>query len=260
MFEHRNRCRSLTGVLTHSGFGILFALLFAGCATQTEVKREIVVAPPVPKVQPAAGSIWNGARNSNLLYTDNKARYVNDLVTIVISEVSTGQNKAKTETEKNSNTLAKIDSLLGLNSDVLEAYLKNPLSDGLRGVLGLNPAILASNNNLGLQMGGSNVNKLTGKGDTNRDTLLKASMTARVVQVLDNGNLIIEGKRQVTVNAEDQFLIITGIIRPDDIAADNTVQSKYIADAKIFYTGQGTVNDKMKPGWLTRIIDWVWPF
>jgi flagellar L-ring protein precursor FlgH len=77
---------------------------------------------------------------------------------------------------------------------------------------------------------------------------------------MDNGNLVIEGKRQVTVNAEDQYLIISGIVRPDDIAFDNTVQSKYIADARIFYTGQGTVNDKMKPGWLTRIIDWVWPF
>jgi flagellar L-ring protein FlgH len=259
MFKQMNLRSFVWTVLMPFGFWIMAVLVVSGCATQSEFKREIV-ASPMPKVMPAPGSIWNGTRTSNMLYSDNKAKYVDDLVTIVISEVSTGQNKAKTETEKNSATLAKIDSLLGLNSDVLEAYLKNPLSDGLRGVLGLSPAILASSNNLGLQMGGSNVNKLTGKGDTNRDTLLRASMTARVIQVLDNGNLIIEGKRQVTVNAEDQYLIISGIIRPDDIAFDNTVQSKYIADARIFYTGQGVVNDKMKPGWLTRIIDWVWPF
>lgn len=239
--------------------GISLFLFITGCAQQVMVSRERVVAPPVVRT-PAPGSIWNGATANNMMYADKKARNVDDLVTIVVSEVSTGQNKAKTETEKNSNTLAKIDSLIGLNSDVLESYLKNPLSDGLRGILGLNPALLTGYSGLGLQMGGSNVNKLTGKGDTNRDTLLRASMTARVIQVLDNGNLMIEGKRQVTVNAEDQFLIITGLIRPDDITADNTIQSKYIADARIFYTGQGVVNDKMRPGWLTRIIDWVWPF
>jgi len=255
-----NGFRLSRSVIVFACSGLLAVLVVTGCASQSDVKRQIVSAPPAPKFTPAPGSIWNGARTSNMLYSDNKARYVDDLVTIVVSEISTGQNKAKTETEKNSATLAKIDSLLGLNSDVLEAYLKNPLSDGLRGVLSLNPAILASNNNLGLQMGGSNVNKLTGKGDTNRDTLLRASMTARVIQVLDNGNLVIEGKRQVTVNAEDQYLVITGIVRPDDITSDNTIQSKYIADARIFYTGQGVVNDKMKPGWLTRIIDWVWPF
>jgi flagellar L-ring protein FlgH len=246
-------------VLMPFGFWIMAVLVVAGCATQSEFKREIV-STPTPKVMPAPGSIWNGTRSSNMLYSDNKAKFVDDLVTIVVSELTSGQNKAQTLTEKNSATLAKIDSLLGLNSDVLEAYLKNPLSDGLRGVLGMSPALLTASNNLGLQMGGSNVNKLTGKGDTNRDTRLTGSMTARVIQVMDNGNLIIEGKRQVTVNAEDQYLIISGIVRPDDIAFDNTVQSKYIADARIFYTGQGTVNDKMKPGWLTRIIDWVWPF
>ncbi len=242
-----------------AALGFCMALLISGCAQDPMVIKERIVTPPVVRT-PAPGSIWNGATSNNMMFADKKARNTDDLVTIVISEVSTGQNKAKTETEKNSNTLAKIDSLLGLNSDVLESYLKNPLSDGLRGVLGLNPALLTSFSGLGLQMGGSNVNKLTGKGDTNRDTLLRASMTARVIQVLDNGNLMIEGKRQVTVNAEDQFLIITGIIRPEDITAENTIQSKYIADARIFYTGQGVVNDKMRPGWLTRIIDWVWPF
>jgi len=240
--------------------GLFLSLLITGCVQQQIVTKERIVAPPIVRPQPAPGSIWNGVTANNMMYGDKKAKNVDDLVTIVVSEVSTGQNKAKTETEKNSNTLAKIDSLIGIDYDVLTSWANNPVSGGVKGVLGLNPAILTNNVGLGLQMGGSNVNKLTGKGDTNRDTLLRASMTAKVIQVLANGNLLIEGKRQVTVNAEDQFLVISGIIRPDDITADNTIQSKYIADAQIFYTGQGVVNDKMRPGWLTRIIDWVWPF
>jgi len=81
-----------------------------------------------------------------------------------------------------------------------------------------------------------------------------------VTQVLDNGNLLIEGRRLITVNAEDQYMILTGIIRPEDITNDNLILSQYIADARITYTGRGVVDDKMRPGWLTRIIDWVWPF
>ncbi|MEQ8163676.1 MAG: flagellar basal body L-ring protein FlgH, partial [Smithellaceae bacterium] len=72
--------------------------------------------------------------------------------------------------------------------------------------------------------------------------------------------LLIEGRRQLTVNAEDQFLVITGIVRPEDITAINTVASQYIADARILYPGDGVINDKMRPGWLTRVVDWVWPF
>jgi len=74
------------------------------------------------------------------------------------------------------------------------------------------------------------------------------------------GNLMIEGRRQVTINAEDQYLIIGGVIRPQDITADNTIASQYISDARIVYTGEGVINDKMRPGWMTRVVDWVWPF
>ena len=68
------------------------------------------------------------------------------------------------------------------------------------------------------------------------------------------------GRRQLTVNAEDQYMILTGVIRPEDITSDNLILSQYIADARIVYTGRGVVDDKMRPGWLTRVIDWVWPF
>jgi len=101
---------------------------------------------------------------------------------------------------------------------------------------------------------------MKGQGDTSRNNTLVARISARVIRVMENGDLMIEGRRQVTINAEDQYLIIGGIIRPQDITAENTIASQYISDAHIVLTGTGVIDDKMRPGWATRIVDWVWPF
>jgi len=220
---------------------IITVLMVTGCLTQkTEIVRpDNVVVPQIAKPQPAAGSIWAGESSNNLIFSGKKARYVNDIVTIIISETATGGNKASTNTSKDTSTSAAITSLLGIEN-----------------------AIIGSNATMGgkIGLGGTSANALKGSGDTSRSSTLSASISARVLKVLDNGNLLIEGKRQMTVNAEDQFIVITGIIRPDDVTADNTVASQYIADARILYTGDGVINDKMRPGWLTRVVDWVWPF
>lgn len=89
---------------------------------------------------------------------------------------------------------------------------------------------------------------------------MTAYITVRVVQVLSNGNLFIQGTREVTVNNETQHIILSGTIRPSDISPDNSIISSYIGDAKIQYTGSGVLSDKQRVGWLTRIIDYVWPF
>ena len=78
--------------------------------------------------------------------------------------------------------------------------------------------------------------------------------------MLANGNLAIEGRRQLTINEEDQYIVLTGVVRPEDVSEDNEVSSRHIAQARIVYTGKGIIDDKMRPGWFTRIVDWVWPF
>ncbi len=220
---------------------IIAAFMVTGCLSEQKVniRPDDVALPPIVKPQPAAGSIWAGESSNNLIFSGKKARYVNDIVTIIISETATGGNKASTNTSKDTSTSAAITSLLGIEN-----------------------AIIGSNATMGgkIGLGGTSTNALKGSGDTSRSSTLSASISARVLKVLDNGNLLIEGKRQMTVNAEDQFIVITGIIRPDDVTADNTVASQYIADARILYTGDGVINDKMRPGWLTRVVDWVWPF
>ena len=225
------------------GLFCMLAILISGCsAGMAEMKTTPTVLVPVDPIKvtaPAPGSIWSGENARNLLFADRKARYVNDIVTIIVNEQSQGGNKATTNTGRDTKTTAGISALLGVDTSLIN-----------------------NNANLGgkIEIGGSSTNSLKGTGDTTRGGNLVARLTARVTRVLENGNLMIEGRRQLTVNAEDQFIIMSGIIRPEDITAENLVYSQYIADARIVYTGNGVINDKMRPGWLTRVADWVWPF
>ncbi len=221
---------------------LVISLLLTGCplSPAKQVRPDLVVSAPLPVSAPAApGAIWRGENDKSMIYADKKARYVDDIVTIIVAEAAQGGNKASTGTSRNSSTAASINALLGIEN-----------------------SILSNNSTMGGQiaLGGSHNNSLKGTGDTSRNSTLVARISARVIRVLDNGNLLIEGRRQVRVNAEDQFLIISGIIRPQDITTENTIASQYIADARIIYTGEGVINDKMRPGWLTRVVDWAWPF
>ena len=223
-------------------FIILFSLV--GCSTygaRPESVRPEVKLQPVPVVKPnySPGSLWPGENSRNSLFADNKARYVNDIVTIVVEESSSGKNTASTNSSRTTDTSAGISALLGIDTSIINA----------------NPTMGAK-----ISVGGTNSNKLAGSGDTSRGGTLSARITAKVVRVLDNGNLLLEGRRQMTLNEEDEYIVITGIVRPEDITADNLVSSLQIADARIVYTGIGVLNDKQRPGWLTRILDWGWPF
>jgi flagellar L-ring protein precursor FlgH len=222
-------------------FFLLFICLWTGCATRPDFSPgDQQIYTPVPSgPAPARGSIWSGESSANMLFADKKARYVNDIVTIIINESSSGGNKAPTNTSRSSDASAGVDAFLGLEQ-----------------------SILSRNANMGskIEIGGASSSNLKGTGNTTRGGQLEGTITARVVRVLDNGNLVIEGRRQLTINEEDQYIIMTGVIRPEDITTNNCIYSQYIADARIVYTGNGIINDKMRPGWATRIVDWVWPF
>jgi len=222
---------------------LLPILTLAGCASEHAIKKDyystLPTSIPTPKVKPAPGSLWVGENNRNNLFADYKARNVNDSITIVIEESSSGLNKAATNTSRQTSTDARISALFGIDTSIIKA---NP--------------------NMGAQIaaGGSSSNSMKGVGDTSRGNTLVARISGRVIQVLDNGNLLVEGRKQVTINAEDQYIIVTGIVRPQDVSATNHVYSQHLADARIVYTGSGVIDDKSRPGWGTRILDWVWPF
>ncbi|MGD9549147.1 MAG: flagellar basal body L-ring protein FlgH [Candidatus Krumholzibacteriia bacterium] len=100
-------------------------------------------------------------------------------------------------------------------------------------------------------------NKYKGDGDTERSGSLRAEITARIVEVLRNGDLRITGTRMININGEKQLIEITGVCRPRDIAPDNTIMSTYISDAQIAYNGSGLVTDTAQPGVVTKIINWL---
>jgi flagellar L-ring protein precursor FlgH len=233
--RRRGPAHRSAAILCHATVLLVIVMIMSGCSSGI---KSITTEPPVPEradgVERTPGSLWPGERSNNMLFADRKARYPGDIITVVINEDSSGENKAETETSRDTATTAGIAGITQASPDhrILAKY----------------------------EIGGSSTNELTGEGNTSRDGTLEARISARVVSVLDNGNLVIQGKKQVTVNAEDQYLVISGIVRTDDISSDNVVLSQCIADATIIYTGEGVVNDKMRPGWMTRIIDWIWPF
>ncbi len=175
-------------------------------------------------------------------FQDLRAFKVGDLVTVNIVETSKASKKAATKTERASSIEAGIENLLGYETK-------------LRGWGNFPRAF-----NNAAMFKGSISNKFNGSGSTSRDESMTASITAVVEEVLPNGNLVIRGSRKIRVNNETQFIVLSGIIRPVDISPDNTILSSYIANAKIEYAGSGAVSDKQRPGWLARLVDFVWPF
>jgi flagellar L-ring protein FlgH len=183
------------------------------------------------------GSIWKGASTSNTLFLDQRAGSVGDILTIKIVEVSTASEKASTDTGKTSDVQAGISNILGLETNNFPSSI--------------DPSKM---------IGAATKNNYSGSGETTRTGSLSATITARIVDVLPNGNLAVEGKRELYVNNEKKEILVQGIVRTKDIAYDNSILSTQIADAKIIYTGIGVVGEKQSPAWLARIIDKVWPF
>ncbi|MCX5906267.1 MAG: flagellar basal body L-ring protein FlgH [Deltaproteobacteria bacterium] len=210
-------------------------LFLAGCATDVPMKTISLAEERKPLLlQPPAnseGSLW-ATRNNTHYFADVKARNVGDIVTINIVESASASKNAETKTSRASD---------------LEAGWSGVLSKLTGNWVGADQKVSFGNN-------------FDGKGQTTRSSTLNAYITAQVIHVFPNGNLAIQGSRQVQVNNENQYINIQGVIRPADISAANIVLSTFISDAKIELSGHGAVSDKQKPGWLARALDWVWPF
>lgn len=218
---------------------VLGSFFLSACAVQ---QAEVVTPAFDQQLKPAApsysnGSIWQAASVS--LVEDGKARRIGDIVTIIITETASASKQAATATGRSSQLNAGIPNMLGL--------------EGSR--------ILTSNfADLSNLINASAGSSFDGSGSTSRKETLTATITTKVVEQLPNGNLKIEGRRNVRVNHEDQIVTVKGTIRSRDITPDNTINSIYVADAQITYSGEGIISDRQKPGWLMNIIDKIWPF
>lgn len=212
----------------------------AAACSLTPVSSTVTVPPlPPPKT---TGSLWQEENGRAYLYEDLRAMRVGDILTIKIVENHKGSKSADTKAERDSSIENGITASGGIA----------PV--GFPGVkLGSKTA-----RDLGLEAAAKN--KFGGKGATSRSDTLTGMISAIVTEVLPNGDLRIEGHREVTINSEKQTMTIRGVVRRVDVDTKNTVLSSAIADAKIEYTGLGVVDDVQRPGWLVRILDWLYPF
>ncbi len=180
------------------------------------------------------------------MFSDLKARRVGDIITVNIVETSKASKNAQTNTGRNNRMNASIDALAGYeNTDNV------PVVGSVFGSLGLN---------MSTGLNASYSSKFNGSGTTSRNENMTAKVSARVLQVLPNGNLIIRGTQEMLVNNEKHYIDVQGVVRPADIDANNTVLSTYMADARIDYRGEGDVSRKQREGWLSRLLDVIWPF
>ncbi len=219
-------------------FILLFAVAFlvSGCAIHQvnpmdensgPARLSTLNAPPeTPSYQP--GSLWS-TQTAGSLFEDTRARRVGDLVMVRVEETATGTKKATTSTNRSS-TL----------STGLKTFFAAPVA--------------GKNIDVGTD------NKYDGTGSTTRSGQLTALVAVSVVEVLPNGNMVIQGSREIQVNSETQIIQLSGVVRPVDISTDNIVLSSRIADARIAYTGLGVIDEKQRPGWFTRLFDYVTPF
>jgi flagellar L-ring protein precursor FlgH len=231
---------------------LFLVLTVSGCAT---AKPEKAAAPPIippkqfssapstpypePGPQPASlaptGSLW--APSDGSLFADLKAAKIGDVVTITVSEQSNASKAAATIASRDKQFSGQFNF----------------------GGVGINGAAQKGAVSLG-PYDGKFSNSFNGTGQTTKTDSMTAYMTATVVDVLPNGNMVIRGSRWTKVNDEMQQMILEGIVRPADITRSNTVLSQNVAEAKIFLVGKGPVTQHQKPGWLGQIIDFVSPF
>ncbi len=193
-------------------------------------------------------SLWQERELSGKrsMFVDRKAHRIGDIVTILIQENSSATSDANTDTKRESDI-----------KDEVKSWIKVILNS-----LGILPDIKALKvvNDYLPKIELSADHQYKSEGTTTRSQKLQARLSAKIVEILPNGNYILEGKQDVLVNGEKQTITITGEVRPDDITSENTVVSSAIANAKIVYSGSGTVGDKQKKGLLEWIFDLAWLF
>jgi len=193
----------------------------------------LLQAPAAASQEP---SLFSASAPDLFLYRDVKARNVGDILTIQVIENSSATNSATTATQKKGDVSLSAPALAGL-----EGGGASPLNFS----------------NILQAAGGLNFN---GTGSTTRSGQLQAAISARVVQVLPNGDLRIEGTKVVAINGERQTLTIGGLVRSHDVSPGNVILSTAIANMDVKFDGKGIVADSNKPGWFYRFYQIINPF
>ena len=196
------------------------------------------VSMPMPAPQPAsynANSLWrNGSR---AFFKDQRAHQIGDILTVTVNFTDKANIANETQRSRTSSEDSGITNFFG-KSQVPVAGLAVP------------NRLLTTDS----------TSATDGKGSVNRQEALQTSVAAVVTQLLPNGNLVVEGKQEIRVNFEVRELIVAGIVRPEDIQSDNTIDSSKIAQARIAYGGRGQITDTQQARYGQQVMDILLPF
>ncbi len=210
-------------------------LTVSGCATtgnQARDREAFAPAPPVPAEPqtPTNGSLYQANHGMNLFH-DRKAYRVGDLLTVQLQENTNAQKQASTSHSKDQSIGFGAPAMFGMDAEEL----------------------LSAQVNQG--------NDFSGSGSSSQSNSLSGNITVFVSEVLPNGNLVVRGEKQLTLNQGSEYVRFSGIVRPNDVKPDNTVVSTRVANAEIYYSGEGTMADANRMGWLARFFNGpLWPF
>jgi flagellar L-ring protein precursor FlgH len=217
-------------VLIKPGFTGFVLLLLAACTPVPPRDPEFAPVQPAslrPPIQ-NSGSIYQSGYDMRL-FEDNKAMRVGDVLTIKLKELTLANKADDLSAKKKNSLLAEAPMILG-NPTSVETEIKT-------------------------------TKDFQGEGEANQSNSLIGDISVTVTELLPNGNLKVRGEKRVTLNQGDEYIRLSGIVRPVDIDADNTIASDKVADATIMYTGEGAMADASKMGWLSRVIYSPWfPF
>jgi flagellar L-ring protein precursor FlgH len=182
-------------------------------------------------------SLWRDDASKSM-FADKRATAVGDIITILVQENSTSTKNNETTTERSSSL-----------SSAITSFLFSPSASGLMTKGGTLPSMAYNSDS-----------KHDGKGSINNAENILASIAVRIVDVLPNNNLVIEGKRETSFSGEQQNIILHGVVRSDDVSSANTVYSYNVSDATIQIVSHGLVTDSQRKGWFTRYWDKFSPF
>lgn len=206
--------------------------------TTTAGYRPVQMPMPQPtQVHYSPNSLWrSGARS---FFKDQRARQIGDILTVAVTISDKAEIDNATSRSRSSSEGVGAGGAVGTLIDTV--VLPGGYSAG-------NLADVTSDSNQ------------TGSGTVDRSETLETTVSAVVTQVLPNGNLVIEGRQEIRVNFEVRELIVAGVIRPEDVGADNTIESSKIAEARISYGGRGQITEVQQPRYGSQVLDIILPF
>ena len=224
----------------------------AGGETPKEPYRQLPRSPLLPQLPPGSGapyamgqqthnpSLWPDESQSANLFTDFRAFLPMDVITIVVNESSVGSKKTNSKAEGTFNILAGISHLFGIET---KSWASNNEA--------FDPSAIVE---------AKTENKYEGKGEMKREGSLKSQISAVVMEVLPNGLMRVEGTKIVSVDDEEEVMVLSGLVRARDVTSQNQVDSNRVANMRIDFYGRGVLGDQQSPGWGARLFEQIWPF